>query len=212
MRSSQDAGAQYPVACAMSPTSVMEPDSERRPTIRSSMGERSCTSSTTMCPYDRLLGARSENAAGRAASSPRPARQCRPRPRHLLDRGAPGSVQEVELGRAQDAPLPASSMRGLAPNRSCRKALGRQPGPDAFEHLGHLGPPAQLGAEVGRLRFHWRPARARSQSPPRAAVSPLLQLLGQVFPQQPLDQPPAGVVGAGPPLGGPDDVSRGLMA
>ncbi len=50
MRSSQDAGAQYPVAWAMSPTSVIEPERERLPTILSSMGERSCTSSTTMCP------------------------------------------------------------------------------------------------------------------------------------------------------------------
>ena len=51
--SSHDAGAHGAVAWAMSPTTVIEPDSERRVSIRSCMGERSCTSSTTMWPYLR---------------------------------------------------------------------------------------------------------------------------------------------------------------
>ncbi len=54
MTSSQDWGAHGPVACAMSPTTVMEPESDRRASMRSCMGERSCTSSTTMWPKERI--------------------------------------------------------------------------------------------------------------------------------------------------------------
>ena len=38
----------------MSPTTVMEPDSDRRASMRSCIGERSCTSSTTMWPKARM--------------------------------------------------------------------------------------------------------------------------------------------------------------
>ena len=62
--SSQLVGAQGPVACAMSPTTVMEPESERRASMRSCMGERSCTSSTTMWPKERMSSS--------AATSPAP--------------------------------------------------------------------------------------------------------------------------------------------
>ena len=48
--SSQSAWAQAPVAWAMSPTTVIEPLSERRASMRSCMGERSWASSTTMWP------------------------------------------------------------------------------------------------------------------------------------------------------------------
>ena len=51
--SAHEPGAHGAVAWAMSPTTVIEPDSERRVSIRSCMGERSCTSSTTMWPYLR---------------------------------------------------------------------------------------------------------------------------------------------------------------
>ena len=42
------------MACARSPTTVIEPLSERRVSIRSAIGVRSCASSTTMCPYVRI--------------------------------------------------------------------------------------------------------------------------------------------------------------
>ncbi len=48
--SSQLWWAHAPVAWAMSPTTVIEPLSERRVSMRSCMGERSCASSTTMWP------------------------------------------------------------------------------------------------------------------------------------------------------------------
>ncbi len=52
--SSQFAGAHGPVAWAMSPTTVMEPESDRRASIRSCRGDRSWTSSTTMWPKERI--------------------------------------------------------------------------------------------------------------------------------------------------------------
>ena len=45
-----DSWAHCPVAWAMSPTTVIEPLSDRRSSIRSCIGERSCASSTTMWP------------------------------------------------------------------------------------------------------------------------------------------------------------------
>ena len=51
--SSHDDGAHGAVAWAMSPTTVIDPASERRVSIRSCMGDRSWTSSTTMWPYLR---------------------------------------------------------------------------------------------------------------------------------------------------------------
>ena len=48
--SSQSAWAHAPVDWAMSPTTVIEPLSERRVSIRSCIGERSWASSTTMWP------------------------------------------------------------------------------------------------------------------------------------------------------------------
>ena len=51
--SAHERGAHGAVAWAMSPTTVIEPDSERRVSIRNCMGERSWTSSTTMWPYLR---------------------------------------------------------------------------------------------------------------------------------------------------------------
>ena len=48
--SSQFRCAHTPVAWAMSPTTVIEPLSERRSSMRSCIGDRSCASSTTMCP------------------------------------------------------------------------------------------------------------------------------------------------------------------
>ena len=62
MTSSHPWGAHGPVACAMSPTTVMEPESERRASMRSCIGERSCTSSTTMWPKERISS--SEPLAG----------------------------------------------------------------------------------------------------------------------------------------------------
>jgi hypothetical protein len=50
MTSAHDDGAQLPVAWAMSPTMVMEPPRDRRPSMRSCMGDRSWASSTTMWP------------------------------------------------------------------------------------------------------------------------------------------------------------------
>ena len=38
----------------MSPTTVIDPESDRRASMRSCNGERSCTSSTTMCPKERI--------------------------------------------------------------------------------------------------------------------------------------------------------------
>ena len=46
----QSRGAWGPVAWAMSPTTVIDPFSERRAAIRSCIGVRSCTSSMTMWP------------------------------------------------------------------------------------------------------------------------------------------------------------------
>ena len=48
--SSQPAGARDPVDWARSPTTVIDPDSDRRASMRSCMGVRSCASSTTMWP------------------------------------------------------------------------------------------------------------------------------------------------------------------
>ena len=86
-----DAGAQGAVAWAMSPTTVIEPDSERRVSIRSCMGERSWTSSTTMWPYLRT------------PSSPLPLRgpsRCRASSTSAASAGVQGtSSNDAERGR-----------------------------------------------------------------------------------------------------------------
>ena len=72
--SSQPVGAHGPVACAMSPTTVMEPESERRASMRSCIGERPCTSSTTMWPKDGFRRRnRSSDGAWASATRPGPA-------------------------------------------------------------------------------------------------------------------------------------------
>ena len=55
--SSHELGAHCPVDWAMSPTMVIDPDSERRLSMRSCMGDRSWASSTTMWPNMRTSSA-----------------------------------------------------------------------------------------------------------------------------------------------------------
>ena len=96
MTSLQLDGAHGPVAWARSPTTVSEPLSERRATILSCIGERSCTSSTTMWPYVRI-----SSALGDAPALPRH------RAEHLAGvveqgdvRGGPAHVGDVVGARA----------------------------------------------------------------------------------------------------------------
>ena len=98
-----EVGAHGAVAWAMSPTTVIEPDSERRVSIRSCMGERSWTSSTTMWPYLRspssaLPAAGPEQGPGLVDQG-----GIGRGPGHLLERRRPGPVQQELLLVGQDA-------------------------------------------------------------------------------------------------------------
>ena len=101
------AGPTGPVAWAMSPTTVIEPESDRRASMRSCIGERSCTSSTTMWPKDADRPPRRRRpgrgrVGGRAptASTRPPARapsvRSRPRPGAVRP-GAPRSEHGAGL-------------------------------------------------------------------------------------------------------------------
>ena len=126
--SSHPAGAQGPVACAMSPTTVMEPDSERRASMRNCMGERSCTSSTTMWPKARISSSDAVTVlvtgSGEAASpcgqnpiseaipsSARLARVRAGRPRRGPEQGA----RLVDQGGVADRPLHRVERRAARP-------------------------------------------------------------------------------------------------
>ncbi len=112
--SSQPAGAHGPVACAMSPTTVMEPDSERRANMRSCIGERSCTSSTTMCPKARTSS--SDPSTGLVAGAGEAANPWGQNPASVA---TPSSLRcaRVRAGRPLRGPsrVRASSMSAASP-------------------------------------------------------------------------------------------------
>ncbi len=112
--SSHPAGAQGPVACAMSPTTVMEPDSDRRASMRSCIGERSCTSSTTMWPKARMSSSDAVDALG--AGSGEAASPCGQNP---ISDAVPSSarLERTRAGRPRRGPrrVRASSMRAASP-------------------------------------------------------------------------------------------------
>ena len=167
--SSQTGGPTAPVAWAMSPTTVIDPDRDRRASMRSCIGDRSCTSSTTMCPYVRTPSASArvgrlglgrarrpvpDLLAGLGATGPRRSRARRVRARcgprrpgrrrrpstDLVERGAAG---RAAAARAVSMPWPAAARSG-GRRRGRGGARGGQPGPHPVEGLGQLGDPAHL--------------------------------------------------------------------
>ena len=116
--SSHPAGAQGPVAWAMSPTTVMEPESDRRPSMRNCMGERSCTSSTTMWPKARTSSSGVVTAMG--AGSGEAAKPCGQNP---ISEAIPSSARlaRVRAGLPRRGPskVRASSIRAASPTVHC---------------------------------------------------------------------------------------------
>ena len=98
----------------MSPTTVMEPESDRRASMRSCIGERSCTSSTTMWPKERISS--SDPAAALAAGSGEAAR---PWGQNPTSDAVPSSVRlaRARAGRPRRGPssVRASSMSAASP-------------------------------------------------------------------------------------------------
>ncbi len=66
---SHEGVAQGVVPCAMSPSTVIEPVEQRRPTARSCIGERSCASSSTTCPILAERRVRSVSSSSSTASA-----------------------------------------------------------------------------------------------------------------------------------------------
>ena len=125
--SDHERGAHGAVAWAMSPTTVIEPDSERRVSIRSCMGERSCTSSTTMWPYLRTPRRR-RRGAGRADGGPRRPGRRRPASRPPRRTTPTAGGRGAPAPRATGCRAPAAAISGGAPNRSWSSSWGERRG------------------------------------------------------------------------------------
>ena len=185
--SSQLAGAHGPVACAMSPTTVMEPDSERRASMRSCIGERSCTSSTTMCPKARTSSSDPSTGlvagAGEAANpwgqnppseaTPSSLRCARARgrptppraeqgPRLVDERGVPHRPRD-RLERVAAGPVEALHLRRA---RDCPCPPRRAAGGRRADRAGTRG--ARAGATSGRVRPRPRAPGATAAPGPSA--------------------------------------------
>ena len=116
----------------MSPTTVIDPDSDRRASMRSCMGERSCTSSTTMWPNERTSS--SWRGLGPGPGKRRGGQALGPETRFLgapllgATRAAPGSaVRPPAGGRGWCAPRQSGRRRppSTAPRRGRGCAVGR---------------------------------------------------------------------------------------
>ena len=143
--------------------------------------------------------------AGRAGPGPRRAGRC---PRRSSARRRPGPA-----GAAPGAGAPpdsrtwpaASSIRGAAPNRSCRSCCGVRIGHMRSRAAAISGLAAQLAAEgVGREGL----GRVRRRRPKPASSGGTCSRSARH--SRRLDGPPAGVVGARPPLGGRHHLGRQL--
>ena len=131
----------------MSPTTVIEPDSDRRVSIRSCMGERSCTSSTTMWPYLRTpSSALPFRGPSRCRASSTSAASAGVQATSSKRRRA-RAVEELLLLGGQHAAGGRLDQRGGA-EQVVEQLVGGQPGPHPVERLGQLGHPPHLAGEV----------------------------------------------------------------
>ena len=140
----------------MSPTTVIDPDSERRATIAAAWA-RGPGPRRPRC--GRRCGGRRRGRtrpAARGRRGPRSTRASSIRARSATVQGisasdaAPGPRREVLLGGGEHA-LGRQGQQGRRPEEVVEQLLGAQPGPHAVEGLGQLGEAPHLAGELPQV-------------------------------------------------------------
>ena len=166
----------------MSPTTVIDPDSERRATIRSCIGDRSWASSTTTWPKvaGLVVASGAGPAPGRAQQGPGLVEQGDVARRSSAPRRRwpPGGRRSSRRSAGSRTLAAASSISGAAPKRSCSSCCGVR--------IGHM---RSRAATTSGWRRRCRPSSSAVSGSPvasdRADPSPSgASLLEQAPPQQ----------------------------
>ena len=167
-------GASAPVAWAMSPTTVIEPLSERRVAILSCIGVRSWTSSITMCPKVRISSASfglpllrrlgPEHLAGVVEQG-----DVGRRPAHVVDRVGPWAVERLVLGVVEHA-VGSQPQQAHRPEQVVQQLGRRQHRPHAIERRTDLRDRPHLVANLAGRHLVAAPRRRHRR--PHLALDP----------------------------------------